>query len=216
MSKFVILVEGKCDIVFLRDYLFYLYNDLQIIKDEKKEKIFKFNDTIIKISAVGGYTAITKHLNVLFQEIKDFNNRIIIIQDADSSDNENGGVKNRRKYLNDVKKNLELDFETFLFPNNKDDGDLETLLLKIVDSEKFGASYNCYEKYAKCSEVVSPKEYSDELLERKNKVFNYFRTYYGMEKAKEENRVFDPGYWNLSDDALNSFKLFINSLLKEI
>lgn len=216
MAKYIILAEGKSDIVFIRDYLLFNYDILEIAKDDKKEKILKYNDTLIKIVAVGGYTVITKHLNTKFQEIKDSDYKILIIQDADSVSFENGGIDKRTEYLDKIKKELEIEFETFLFPNNEDEGDLETLLLQIVNLEKFSRSINCYEKYAKCCEAISEKKYSEELLQSKSLVYNYFRTYNGMEKAKEENRKFHSVYWNFSNEALRPFNLFINRIFERI
>jgi hypothetical protein len=131
----------------------------------------------------------------------------VIIQDADNhnKDKKSGGVINRMKYLNKVKSDKKIDFDTFLFPNNKDDGDLETLLLRIAN-EPYNISDKCYENYIKCCEQISEKSFANELREDKSKVFNYFRTYYGMKSAKEENRRYESKYWDFNNNELSQLK----------
>jgi len=157
----------------------------------------------------------SKNLNTKFEEIQDFKYKILVIQDADNStkDPNNGGVELRLRFLNLIKKDLKINFETFLFPDNENDGDLETLLLKIVNKEQFNKSYDCYNKYSDCVKEISQKEFGDELLEEKNVVFNYFRTYNGMENAKEENRKYSDEYWRFTSKKLDTLKTFFDNII---
>jgi len=216
MEKYLIFVEGKADATFIRDYLIYLNNSLDLLKDNQKEKELRNKTSFIKIVVAGGYTAIQKHLKIRFEEITDFNYKILVIQDADNPEKnpDNGGIALRLKYLEGIKKELKIYFETFLFPNNETDGDLETLLLKIVNKEQFKKSFDCYKKYVDCSKLIAPIEHSNELLEDKNVVFNYFRTYYGMDNAKEEKRIFTDEYWSFSSEQLEPLKLFLTNIIK--
>jgi len=215
MIKYMIFVEGKADATFIRDYLCFLYPDFEIIKDNQKEKELKNLRNSIKIVVAGGYTAIQKNLNTKFEEIQDFKYKILVIQDADNSikDPNNGGIELRLRYLNLIKNDLKINFEIFLFPDNENDGDLETLLLKIVNKEQFNKSYDCYKKYSDCVKEISQKEFGDELLEDKNVVFNYFRTYNGMENAKEENRKYSDEYWRFTSKKLNPLKTFFENII---
>lgn len=215
MSKILIIVEGIADVVFLRDYIKFLKNGCSI--DEKKLKKEKYIDIKIseniqiKILMGGGYTAIG-NLSSTIETYIDQGYKISIIQDADNPKKENGGVENRMKYLDDFKTEKGISFSIFLFPNNKDDGDLETLLLGITNKSKYDMADECYEKYIECTSNFSNKEFIDELREDKSKVFNYFRTYYGMDKAKEQNRYYEKDYWDFNNVKLNPLEKYLHSL----
>ena len=212
MYNYLIIVEGKNDAVFIKDYISYLYNNVVLEKDLPKEKILKNDTIVIKILVAGGYTAISKYLRIRLEELNDQKFKILIIQDADDpvKDKENGGVVLRKKYLNNIQSELSVEFNTFLFPNNNSDGDIETLLLKIVNEEKHQNSFNCYKSYVDCISQIADKKHSDELLEAKHKVFCYIRTYNGVHNAKEENRNFNNEFWDLSNEELNPLKNFFN------
>lgn len=202
-------MEGKTDVVFLKDYLMHLNKSLSIItnldKKDKKEIILKSEYIEIKILVAGGYTAIKEgNISQTLRAHKDDGYTILLIQDADNPSKENGGAKNRIEYLKDIPY---IDFNIFLFPNNEDDGDLETLLLRIKKNEKYDISHGCYQSYINCTKEINPK-WSAELEEDKSLVFNYFRTYYGMENSKEENRRYETDYWDFDSHALLPLKGF--------
>lgn len=214
MSKILIIVEGIADVVFLRDYIKFLKSGCTIDEKElNKKKYIDINiseNIEIKILVGGGYTAI-ENLPPKIKEYTDQGYKISIIQDADNPKKENGGVENRIKYLEDIKNKKSINFSIFLFPNNKDDGDLETLLLRITNKTKYDIADECYEKYIECTSKFSNKEFDDELREDKSRVFNYFRTYYGMDKAKEQNRYYEKDYWDFNHKDLEPLKDYINS-----
>ncbi|MBN2833694.1 MAG: hypothetical protein JXR48_01880 [Candidatus Delongbacteria bacterium] len=211
MNRHMIFVEGKADACFLRDYFKFLFLDFEIVYSSKNSIELKNRYALVKIIIVGGYTKIQKNLTTKLEEIKDFNYNILIIQDADNriKDNKHGGVTLKTLYLENIKKQLKIDFNYFLFPNNQDDGDLENLLLSIVNIGLFEKTKNCYLKWAECSKHFSPNNYINELLENKNLVYNYFRTFYGMENAKEENRTFTEDFWKFSSKSLDPLKTFL-------
>ena len=96
---------------------------------------------------------------------------------------------------------------------SQDNGDLETLLLQIVNKEKYNKSIECYEAYADCVKKISNKDgYRKELLMDKYKIFSYFRTYNGIVNAKEENRKFNSVYWNFTDEFLSPFENFFSKI----
>jgi len=209
MQKYLIIVEGKADIIFLRDYLIALYLDLKIIKNftkkNKREIVLKSDKIEIKILIAGGYTVIKddKFLKSMETYIDD-EYKILVIQDADDPTKDDGGIENRMKYLDKI----DVEFETFLFPNHKDDGDLETLLLRIINKSKYDSFLSCYSNYISCIEDNTQKVFINELLEDKYKVFSYFSTYYGMENSKEENREYIEEYWDFNSNNLKPLKDF--------
>lgn len=217
MEKYLIFVEGKADVVFIRDFLIFYRNDFEAkLKTRNSKYIDCFiegENITIKIVEGGGYTKIEK-AKTMFETHINEGYKILIIQDADNPQKQNGGVIDRMKYLNNVGENLNILFDVFLFPDNENDGDLETLLLDIVKNEKFDQSFDCYKKYADCSKLIAPIEHSNELLLDKNVVFNYFRTFLGMAKAKEENRVFTSEYWDFENPKLDALNAFLKKIIK--
>lgn len=160
---------------------------------------------------------------VFLQESIDTGYKILLIQDADNpqKQKQDGGVLARMNYLKKVKQDLEtrletkLEFKTFLLPNHEDDGDLETLLLRIANKDKFELFFLCYQEYVNCSkEIAQSDEYGDELLKDKNIIFSYIQTYQGMKKANEFNRNYDTELWNLEKSALEPLKSFFNRIIK--
>jgi len=215
MSKVLIIVEGIADVIFLRDYIKFLKSNC-VVKNEnlKKNKylLIEIDDIEIKILIGGGYTALNK-LSSRIQEYIDSGYKVAVIQDADDITKENGTKANRMEYLDSVKEKSNIDFKTFLFPNHNDDGDLETLLLKIQDTIQYNLADKCYINYIECCSKISHQDYSDELSTDKSKVFNYFRTYYGMQSAKEENRMYEIKYWDFNHIALDELKKFLGEYL---
>jgi len=211
MNRYMIFVEGKADACFLRDYLKFLYSNLEITKDNKTEKELKNNESIVRIIVTAGCDKIRENFRVKFEEINDYNYKILVIQDADDmrKNKNTGGVTLRTLFLENLKKELNVNFDFFLFPNNEDDGDLETLLLKIVNNEYFTKTKDCYFQWIECAKEHSPSENIEELKLPKNIVYNYFRTFHGMKKANEENRDYSDEYWRFSSKSLEPLKKFL-------
>lgn len=79
--------------------------------------------------------------------------QVCIIFDADikkENQESDAGFDNKLKHIREKFKEKGTDFpkeQIFLFPNNQDDGDLETLLLKIAKHDEF---LKCFEGYLEC------------------------------------------------------------------
>ncbi len=217
MKNYLFLVEGIADVTFLRDYFLYFFPEAEPIKYNIKEKEVKINlnDNSITIKGIGGCSAVKNNLKPRLEEITDQNIELIIIQDTDNMEIKDGGFENRIKYLNQIKLDLDIDFDIFLFPNNKDNGDLETLLLSIVIEEKYVPYYTNYENYALNLTTFSQKQFSDELLLDKQKVFSYFQAYQGIKNSKEENRKYESEFWNLGSNKLQPFAEFLRKKIKQ-
>lgn len=227
--KYLIIVEGIADIIFLRDYLKFLLKikDLNLELKLEKEIDLKGKETEeikaiillcqaleIKILKIEGYSGIKKAKNQIQEEVDLYDYKVLVIQDADNSHNENGGVEKRMKYLNDIKEEVEFVFETFLFPNHEEDGELETLLLQIVNIEEYNKSNKCYVEYIECIKKISKEKASKNLEKDKSLIFNYFRTYYGIKSAKESNRNYEEKFWNFNSVALKPLKKFMEASIK--
>ncbi|GAA8470766.1 hypothetical protein HpNP8_04060 [Helicobacter pylori] len=114
-----------------------------------------------------------------------------IIFDADKKESQesDAGFDNKLEHIREKFKEKRIDFpreQIFLFPNNQDDGDLETLLLKIANHKEF---INCFEGYLDCIEKT--EHYKPIKNIRKNKWYAYLEAL-GLENLTKTNiDVFD-------------------------
>ncbi|MCQ2950914.1 hypothetical protein JT182_05910 [Helicobacter pylori] len=97
-----------------------------------------------------------------------------IIFDADikkENQESDAGFDNKLKHIREKFKEKGIDFpkeQIFLFPNNQDDGDLETLLLEIAKHDEF---LKCFEGYLEC--IKSKEHYKPIKNIRKSKWYAY-------------------------------------------
>ncbi|RKV27708.1 hypothetical protein DD741_02350 [Helicobacter pylori] len=171
-KEILIFVEGPSDKVFLEVYLYFL-EDLPI-------KNFK-------VQNIKGKDNLSKRL----LEIEKYDKTLIIF-DADNY------KSNKKEILTVVSKTKQTisEEQIFLFPNNQDDGDLETLLLKIAKHDEF---LNCFEGYLEC--IKSKEHYKPIKNIRKNMLYAYLELFelekflqYKWDtnnKKNEENIVID-------------------------
>lgn len=137
----------------------------------------------------------------------------IVIFDADGAEN-GGGYETRKGELMQKKEDLGIEFELFLFPNNKDDGEFETLLKQLTVDEHKGV-IDCYDKFECCL-----SSHKDENGNQKYKLPNiksrYFTYISSMPLSKKQRYSIsykwlfdDTKYWDLGHSSLDSLKDFI-------
>ncbi|WQR67991.1 hypothetical protein KVD31_01785 [Helicobacter pylori] len=159
-KEILIFVEGPSDKVFLEAYLYFL-EDIPI-------KNFKVKD-------VTGKDNLSKRL----LEIEKYDKTLIIF-DADKD-----YESNKKEILSKTQQKI-TEEQIFLFPNNQDDGDLETLLLKIAKHDEF---LKCFEGYLEC--IKSKEHYKPIKNIRKNMLYAYLEAL-GLENLTKTNiGVFD-------------------------
>ncbi|KAA6501639.1 DUF3226 domain-containing protein [Helicobacter pylori] len=132
-KEILIFVEGPSDKVFLEVYLYFL-EDLPI-------KNFK-------VQNIKGKDNLSKRL----LEIEKYDKTLIIF-DADKDYESN--KKEILKVVSKTKQTISEE-QIFLFPNNQDDGDLETLLLEIAKHDEFLKCFEGYLEYIKSKEHYKP------------------------------------------------------------
>ncbi|MCQ2941309.1 hypothetical protein JT057_01475 [Helicobacter pylori] len=157
-KEILIFVEGPSDKVFLEVYLYFL-EDIPI-------KNFKVKD-------VTGKDNLSKRL----LEIEQYDKTLIIF-DADKD-----YESNKKEILTVVLKTKQTisEEQIFLFPNNQDNGDLETLLLEIAEHKEI---IQCFKRYLKCIECkcIGIKEHHGPIKNiRKNMLYAYLEVF-GLEK----------------------------------
>ncbi|TLE03330.1 DUF3226 domain-containing protein [Helicobacter japonicus] len=156
MTLFV--VEGKSDKVFLEQYIYCKNSTFEY-------EIIENGNNNLQDSTL---TQIKKAL--------DKNNRVCIIFDADLDCNQTRqSIENKIRNYKDM-------VEIFLFPDNKNKGNLETLLSDIA---KYKEIIECFEKYVKCLESHS-KHFADNIY-KKSKMYAY-REASGLEKNMKSNK----------------------------
>ncbi|GAA8982378.1 hypothetical protein Taitung06_00840 [Helicobacter pylori] len=177
-KKILIYTEGKSDRNFLGWYLNFLKckDRFNIFDIEGKDKLIlgEFPEIIEKILK-------NKH-----QTYK----QVCIIFDADKKESQeiDAGFDNKLKHICKELKEKGIDFsreQIFLFPNNQDDGDLETLLLEIANHKEF---INCFESYLDC--IKKQEHYKPIKNIRKNMLYAYLEAF-GLEDLYIKKNIFD-------------------------
>ncbi len=151
-KEILIFVEGPSDRLFLEVYLLYLY-----FQEEFPIKNFK-------VQNVDGKNNLSKRL----LEIERYDKTLIIF-DADKD--YESSKKGILKIVSKTKQTISEE-QIFLFPNNQDDGDLETLLLKIAKHKEF---INCFESYLDC--IEKQEHYKPIKDIRKNMLYAYLEVF---------------------------------------
>ncbi len=138
--------------------------------------------------------------------------QVYIICDADikeENQESDAGFDNKLKYIREKFKEKRIDFpreQIFLFPNNQDDGDLETLLLKIANHKEF---INCFEGYLDC--IKKTEHYKPIKNIRKNKWYAYLEAL-GLEYLYTKKNIFD----NIGGKVKNEYEEDYEKLKKAI
>ena len=182
-----IFVEGSSDKDFLELYIKYLQNN-NYIKDNIN----------YKIEQVGGKDKLYKYNN---NKIK--NNKYAVIFDADNE---------YRTSIENIKIQFEIsdDNNIFLFPNNKDNGNLETLLEKIAIYKEV---LNCFDSYENCINTLKNTNTNINTPAKKSKVYAYMHAF-GFKNHIHKIEKFDlTPYVDFDNPYLNELKIFLVKLL---
>lgn len=209
MSQVQIFVEGVTDQKFIQDILQEWYGIELRLGDLSKPG---------DIISLGGKDAFDtesklKKLAPAFQQLAVQEKSALVIFDADVFS------ANFNRLLPHSKK---LAFQFFLLPNNKDDGEIETLLESIINPAN-QEIFNCWSTFEDCLKdevTTSTDSGSFTLPARKTKIYAYLETLVGetdseKEKIKDRNRNYrEPRHWNLNHPALLNLKNFLDPFFK--
>lgn len=162
---------------------------------------YKFVDTLLKHMGINqaSYEIIplngkdTLHLakNQFLQNTAE-GGRNIIIFDADSEENL-GGFRQRKDDLESKLKKLDITAELFLWPNDNEDGDFETLLESIARKDLHKQFFDCFNDYEACLGRVYLKP------NRKGKLHTYISS---MKLSNSQRRSIGSGEWLFENDTL--------------
>lgn len=168
-----IFVEGKADQRFIEDFVSFHFGN-------EKLEIISFVDVKGK-----DRLHIVKNNFVINTDQEGIN---LLLFDAD------GNFKDRVEELEKQKQNLEIDFELFLFPNDKDNGDLETLLLNLT-AEKHLGIFECFSPFNDC---LLNKNSAYNVPSLKTQIYSYLSFQNLEPQEKDRNYLLD--CWNLKNE----------------
>lgn len=204
-KRFRIFVEGDADKKFISDYYHHLF--------QEKAPQYSINHTgDLKGEKTGGYKKLSDEINIREMRINEDQGGVnLVIFDADKD------VEARRKELEAIKEQYNVNFELFLLPNNKDKGALEDLLENIINPNN-RPIFDCWEKYEK--ELVTldiPGRTPPPLTTpaKKTKIYGYLEALLGesntqKELIKEVNRNYEnTQHWNLDAEYMEPLREFL-------
>jgi hypothetical protein len=183
-----IYVEGPADKKFISDVIKHLNPQIKI-------------DEII---AIDGYTNLFKFENNISLR-NDFGGRNFIVFDADEN------ISDKIYEIKRINNKLNCKIEYFFFPDNSDTGDLEDLLIKIINPEH-KVVLDCFENYQNC--LSKNNNYT--LPNKKALIYAYCEALLSKKDSKyikESNRDYlNEKLWNINATALNPLKEFLKEI----
>lgn len=221
MKQVLIFCEGVTDQVFIADCLESIFN-ITIIKEKnrlKNKKIdIKFNtpDFKGKIIDIGGCSKLRTNevLHGRMQDNTEEGGHNIVIFDADYKGKENGnkGITNCRKRLNSIKTSKNIEFDYYIWPNDENDGEIETLLKSLIPSNK-KPIFKCIEDHQNCLENLG----IDNLKHVDLKTEIGFYLHISNQPSEARKRDYkSKEFWNLdyeNNDSLKKFIEFMQAIL---
>lgn len=164
-----------------------------------------------EVVGVDGWTNIANQ-SYDFKQNTDESGTNLVVFDADE-DRNGGGFEKRKASLEDFKKKAGIEFDLFLWPDNKGDGDFELLLSKVINA-KHQCLLDCYDEFEKNVRQHDPKEEKYVTPGRKGKMYTYETLHKGLQKLGNEIKAgywqFDnPEYWNLEGEKLKPLVEFL-------
>ena len=166
-----------------------------------------------------GYASLTKSSKIqtysnLMKRTSDEGGVNLVIFDGDND------IESRRMQLLDWKKANNVDFELFLLPDNTRNGELEDLLVQIINPANQPVM-RCWDDYeSSLKQVILPwKSGGLTLPAKKTRIYAYLEALLGSsrsekDKIKEINRDYlNKDFWNLDADALSALIHFLKMSL---
>jgi hypothetical protein len=224
MKTIKIFCEGITDQIFIADCLESFYK-IEVTRKPDKRDARKlkcdvtFRSTILKgeIIAVDGCGKLTDDLYIQWLKDNTEEDGInLVIFDADfpkdaegtKQGNGNKGFKSCTKKLEDIKQNYDVIFDYHVWPNHKEDGDIENLLLQLIPNDK-KSIFDCIESNQICLQRTGISNLR--VADLKQKIGYYL--YAANQKSEPRERNYqNADFWNLdwaNIPDLFAFKVFL-------
>ncbi len=200
MNDFKLIVEGTGDQKFIIDFVKIHFN----IDISKKDVI-----------DIGGITNFLDYQQ-LYKKNTDNGGINLAILDADYVENGGSFAIRMKHWTNLIKKNS-ISMDIFLFPNNQDDGDLETFLENTIN-KSHQEIFTCWQNYEACISNISGTDYT--IPAKKSKIYSFLEcllpnTKTGKDLVKDPNRDYaNKDHWEL-DNLQNSYVSSLKSFLEK-
>ena len=205
-------------------------NKIFIEAESKKTSEYYFLEAIIRkfFPAIKVQFIFMKGVDNLFNqpilnEIKKSKiegSRILVLVDADSEEKK-WGYKRRKDWIEEGMKEHDVSFPYFIYPNNQNDGLVETLMEAVALYAPNKVFFDCYTDYETC---LKNSKYNIPSLKGKVYAYAEAQTIYDIQKGERIpliNKInsgdwlFDnPDYWNLGVENLQPLKDFFSKFLK--
>jgi hypothetical protein len=185
MGRFKIFVEGLDDKKFIQDYLKY---------------IDRYSPNI-SIEDTGGWTKLNL-AEPQFTENTFLDGINITIFDADTN------FASRKAQIDRIISDNGLQTVLFLFPNNADPGNLDTLLRNISNPE-YATIFNCFDSYKDC---LSHTSVSYKLPTIKHDIYSYLYCVEGDPRPGKRDFLISD-HWNLGSPLLDNLKTFLEDII---
>lgn len=202
-----IIVEGESD----KKFIFEICKKVGL--DEARFQIEKISPRGGKTDFFGKEFEFTiKNIKNLIDKTSENPKKILLICDADFKENKKSydGFQKTKNTLNPVISKLKKEFKNrkidfFILPDNKNDGNLDSLFLQCA-TKKITEKSSCVDDYLKCLGVKP-------LINKKDKLRSQLLiSAIGIQKGfKNIGDVADKkhGYWNLDHQSLEPLKKFL-------
>ena len=205
-------------------------NKIFIEAESKKTSEYYFLEAIIRkfFPAIEVQFIFMKGVDNLFNqpilnEIKKAKiegSQILVLVDADSEEKK-WGYKRRKDWIEEGMKEHDVSFPYFIYPNNQNDGLVETLMEAVALYAPNKVFFDCYTDYETC---LKNSKYNIPSLKGKVYAYAEAQTIYDIQKGERIpliNKInsgdwlFDnPDYWNLEVENLQPLKDFFKQYLK--
>lgn len=205
-------------------------NKIFIEAESKKTSEYYFLEAIIRkfFPAIKVQFIFMKGVDNLFNqpilnEIKKSKiegSQILVLVDADSEEKK-WGYKRRKDWIEGGMKEHDVSFPYFIYPNNQNDGLVETLMEAAALYAPNKVFFDCYTDYETC---LKNSKYNIPSLKGKVYAYAEAQTIYDIQKGERIpliNKInsgdwlFDnPDYWNLEVENLQPLKDFFKQYLK--
>lgn len=157
-------------------------------------------------------------LNMIRQAADD-SDKVLVIVDADFP-NKNWGFAKRKQDVMEQMKAKNVFFPFFIYPNNHDDGDVETLMESLARKDLHKDWWGCFEDYETCVGGAKDEEGNPKynLPNRKAKLHTYISSQSLSKKQRDKIGVGswlfdDVNYWDLSREELKPLISFLRNNL---
>lgn len=175
----------------------------------------------IEFICIGGIGNLFNETNInQICQAQEVGDQVLIFIDADTVAKGDGFVKRRADMDNEMQAR-KIFFPYFIYPNNQDDGDVETLMEAVARRDLHPVFFDCFEDYEKC--VSGVKDENGQPLYNTPNLKGKLHTYMSAQKLSNKLRrklgagdwlFSNTDYWDLNAIALQPLKEFLSTNLK--